>query len=124
MCVSDSIEKPAESNETAAPADKPSPVETMVPEGLLKLSGSDAMGPNPWTREKPVASDFGLTDADFADGKVRLVGLKALKGGLLVGRPIRELKAHLGSSEARVAAAARTGGPRPGAGAGAKWFAF
>jgi hypothetical protein len=68
--VSDTIEKPAESNETAAPADKPSPVETMVPEGLLKLSGSDAMGPNPWTREKPVASDFGLTDADFADGKV------------------------------------------------------
>ena len=70
VCVSDTIEKPAESNETAAPADKPSPVETMVPEGLLKLSGSDAMGPNPWTREKPVASDFGLTDADFADGKV------------------------------------------------------
>ncbi len=42
----------------------------MVPKGLLKLSGSDAIGPNPWTREKPVASDFDLTDADFADGKV------------------------------------------------------
>ena len=33
-----------------------------------------------------------LQVVDFADGKVRLVGLKALKGGALVGRPIRELQ--------------------------------
>ncbi len=46
------------------------PAEKFVSDGLLKLSGSDALGPNPWTREKPVASEFGLTDADFADGKV------------------------------------------------------
>ena len=45
-----------------------------------------------------------LQVVDFADGKVRLVGLKALKGGALVGRPIRELKGHMRNSEARVAA--------------------
>ncbi|MEQ1753302.1 MAG: hypothetical protein ABL973_04135, partial [Micropepsaceae bacterium] len=48
----------------------PFPAENFVSEGLLKLSGSDALGPNPWTREKPVASDFNLTDGDFADGKI------------------------------------------------------
>ena len=46
------------------------PAENFVSDGLLKLSGSDALGPNPWTREKPVASDFGLKDDDFSDGKV------------------------------------------------------
>jgi trk system potassium uptake protein TrkA len=46
---------------------------------------------------------------DFADGKVRLVGLKALKGGALVGRPIRELRSHMRNSEARVAAMYRGG---------------
>ena len=45
-----------------------------------------------------------LQVVDFADGKVRLVGIKALKGGALVGRPIRELKGHMRNSEARVAA--------------------
>ena len=39
-----------------------------------------------------------LQVVDFADGKVRLVGLKALKGGALVGRPIRELKGHMRNS--------------------------
>ena len=46
------------------------PAENFVSDGLLKLSSSDALGPNPWTREKPVASDFALRDEDFADGKV------------------------------------------------------
>jgi trk system potassium uptake protein TrkA len=50
-----------------------------------------------------------LQVVDFADGRVRLVGLKALKGGALVGRPIRELKGHMGNSEARVAAMYRKG---------------
>ena len=50
-----------------------------------------------------------LQVVDFADGKVRLVGLKALKGGALVGRPIRELKQHLRGGEARVAALYRKG---------------
>jgi hypothetical protein len=46
------------------------PAENFVSDGLLKLSSSDALGPNPWTRDKPVASDFGLKDDDFNDGKV------------------------------------------------------
>jgi len=50
-----------------------------------------------------------LQVVDFADGKVRLVGIKALKGGALVGRPIRELKGHMRNSEARVAAMYRKG---------------
>ena len=50
-----------------------------------------------------------LQVVDFAEGKVRLVGLKALKGGALVGRPIRELKGHMRNSEARVAAMYREG---------------
>jgi trk system potassium uptake protein TrkA len=45
-----------------------------------------------------------LQVVDFADGKVRLVGLKALQGGALVNRPIRELKSHMRGAEARVAA--------------------
>jgi trk system potassium uptake protein TrkA len=50
-----------------------------------------------------------LQIVDFAEGKVRLVGLKALKGGALVGRPIRELRSHMRNSEARVAAMYRGG---------------
>jgi trk system potassium uptake protein TrkA len=50
-----------------------------------------------------------LQVVDFADGKVRLVGLKALKGGFLVGRPIRELRQHMPKTEARVAAIYRDG---------------
>ena len=46
---------------------------------------------------------------DFADGKVRLVGVRALKGGLLVGRLLRELRQHLPKSDARVVAIYRNG---------------
>ena len=46
---------------------------------------------------------------DFADGRVRLVGIRALKGGLLVGRPLRELRKHIPKSDARVAAIYRKG---------------
>jgi len=66
------LEKPADESDAApdAGADHLSAVDAMVPAGLLKLSGSDALGQNPWTREKPVASEFGLSDDDFADGKI------------------------------------------------------
>jgi trk system potassium uptake protein TrkA len=46
---------------------------------------------------------------DFADGKVRLVGVKAQQGGLLVGRPLRELPEHLARVQARVVAIYRAG---------------
>jgi len=48
---------------------------------------------------------------EFADGKVRLVGVQALEGGLLVGQEIRTLTDHLPNVEARVAAIYRDGNP-------------
>ena len=46
----------------------------------------------------------------FADGRVVLVGMRATAGGLLVGRPIRELPVHLGGEvDARIAAIFRRG---------------
>ncbi len=41
---------------------------------------------------------------EFADDKVRLVGVRARKGGLLVDQEIRALVEHLPNVEARVAA--------------------
>jgi trk system potassium uptake protein TrkA len=46
---------------------------------------------------------------DFADGKVQLVGVRAQKGGLLVGHTLRELRNHLPKSDARVVAIYRAG---------------
>jgi len=50
---------------------------------------------------------------EFADGKVRLVGVRARKGGLLVGQQIKTLDDHLPNVEARVAAVYRAGYPVP-----------
>ena len=51
---------------------------------------------------------------DFADGKVRLVAVRARAGGLMVGHPLRELAAHLPKMEVRVVAIYRDGrGVRP-----------
>ncbi len=41
---------------------------------------------------------------DFADGRVQLVGAKALSGGALIDCPLSELKQHMPGVEARVAA--------------------
>jgi trk system potassium uptake protein TrkA len=44
----------------------------------------------------------------FADGRVTLVAVRAYAGGLMVGKPIREMREHLGSNEdARIAAVFR-----------------
>jgi trk system potassium uptake protein TrkA len=48
---------------------------------------------------------------DFADGKVRLVSVRARPDGLLVGREIRELHQHMPSVHARVTAIFRDGQP-------------
>ena len=45
-----------------------------------------------------------LQVVDFADGRVQLVGVRAQRGGLLVGRQLRELREHLPNTDARVAA--------------------
>ncbi|MEA3292029.1 MAG: Trk system potassium transporter TrkA [Pseudomonadota bacterium] len=48
---------------------------------------------------------------DFADGRIRLVGLRAYHGGALVGRELRELRDHLPSVKTRVAALYRQDRP-------------
>ena len=46
---------------------------------------------------------------DFAEGRVRLVGVKADRDGLLVGQRIATLKDHIPNTEARIAAIYRQG---------------
>jgi trk system potassium uptake protein TrkA len=46
---------------------------------------------------------------DFADGKVRLVGVRTQRDGLLVGQSLRELARHLPKVEVRVVAIYRDG---------------
>jgi trk system potassium uptake protein TrkA len=46
---------------------------------------------------------------DFADGRVRLVAVRALKGGFLVGQKLRALREHIPKTDARVAAIYRHG---------------
>jgi trk system potassium uptake protein TrkA len=50
-----------------------------------------------------------LQVVDFADGRVRLVGVRAHKGGPLVGHALRDLRGHLPKTDARVAAIYRDG---------------
>jgi len=53
-----------------------------------------------------------LQVVDFADGRVRLVGVRAYYGGPLVGRQLKELPSHLPADvDARVAAIYRRGKP-------------
>ncbi len=46
---------------------------------------------------------------EFADGRVRLVGARADKNGLLVGQQLANLKDHIPNTEARIAAIYRNG---------------
>jgi len=46
---------------------------------------------------------------DFAEGRVRLVGVKALRGGALVGQQLKQLATHIKGRDARVAAIYRNG---------------
>jgi len=59
--------------------------------------------------ERLIRHPGALQVLDFADGKVRLVGVRARKGGLLVGHKLRELREHLPQIDARVVAIYRTG---------------
>src|SRR6201993_268148 len=53
---------------------------------------------------------------DFADGRVRLVGVRIRNGGLLAGRCLRELPQHLPKMEVRVVAIYRDGRSVPAEG--------
>ena len=52
-----------------------------------------------------------LQVVDFADGRVRLVAVKAYYGGPLVGQELREINEHIPGVETRVAAIFRRGKP-------------
>ncbi len=59
--------------------------------------------------EKLIKNPGALQVLDFADGKVRLVSVRAKKDGLLVRRALREIRDHLPKSDARVVAIYRAG---------------
>lgn len=94
-----------------------------VPEGVEPVPAGVATGPLGFAVDMYLSPEQSVTSyierlirypgalqiVDFAEGKVRLVGLKAIRGGALVGRPLRELKSHMRNSEARVAALYRKG---------------
>jgi trk system potassium uptake protein TrkA len=48
---------------------------------------------------------------DFADGRVKLVAVKAVAGGYLVGKELRFLREHMPQIDSRVAAIFRRGRP-------------
>lgn len=50
-----------------------------------------------------------LQIVDFAGGRVRLVGVRAVQGGLLVGQQLRNIRKHLPEVETRVIAIYRAG---------------
>jgi trk system potassium uptake protein TrkA len=83
-----------------------------------KLFGPDALPVDMRISPEQLVTDYisrlieypgALQVVDFADGKVRLVGVKAYYGGPLVSRQLKELPQHLPGVEARVAAIYRRG---------------
>lgn len=48
---------------------------------------------------------------EFGNGRVSLVAVKAVEGGPLVGRPVREIRAHIPNVDARIAAVFRRDQP-------------
>jgi trk system potassium uptake protein TrkA len=61
--------------------------------------------------ERLIQNPGTLQVVDFADGRVRLVGMLARRGGLLVGQQLRTLRDHMPNAEARIAAIYRDGRP-------------
>jgi trk system potassium uptake protein TrkA len=84
-------------------------------EGLFAEGG---LAVDVWISPEQLVTDYieqlirypgALQVLDFADGKVRLVGVRALRGGLLVGQRLRTLREHIPNVQARVAAIYRNG---------------
>jgi trk system potassium uptake protein TrkA len=85
-----------------------------------QLFGPDAMPVDMIISPEQLVTDYirrliqypgALQVVDFAEGRVRLVGLRAFYGGPLVGRQLKELPEHLPGVDARVAAIYRRGRP-------------
>jgi trk system potassium uptake protein TrkA len=83
-----------------------------------KLFSDEALSVDVWISPEQLVTEYierlirypgALQVLDFADGRVRLVGLRARRGGLLVGQRLRALKEHIPNTEARVVAVYRGG---------------
>lgn len=83
-----------------------------------ELFTAGAMAVDEWINPEQLVTDYierlihfpgAFQVVDFADGKARLVGLRALRGGLLVGQQLRTLKDHMPHADARIAAIYREG---------------
>ena len=60
--------------------------------------------------EQLIANPGSLQVLDFAEGKIRLVAVRALAGGPIVGRELQEIREHMPRVDTRVAAIFRRGG--------------
>ena len=83
-----------------------------------KLFGENAVAVDVWISPEQLVTEYvarlirypgALQVLDFADGRVRLVGIRALQGGPLVGQALKTLREHIPSADARVAAIYRAG---------------
>ena len=83
-----------------------------------KLFGETAVAVDVWISPEQLVTEYvarlirypgALQVLDFADGRVRLVGIRALQGGPLVGQALRALREHIPTADARVAAIYRAG---------------
>ena len=83
-----------------------------------RLFGENAIAVDVWVSPEQLVTEYvarlirypgALQVLDFADGRVRLVGIRALQGGPLVGQALSTLREHVPSADARVAAIYRAG---------------
>src|SRR6202050_1885571 len=86
--------------------------------GRPQLFGSDGLAVDVFISPEQLVTEYierlihhpgTLQVLDFADGRVRLVGVRARSGGLLVGQSLKALPAHLPKMEVRVVAIYRDG---------------
>ncbi len=83
-----------------------------------RLFGENGVAVDVWISPEQLVTEYvarlirypgALQVLDFADGRVRLVGIRALQGGPLVGQALRTLREHIPTADARVAAIYRAG---------------
>jgi trk system potassium uptake protein len=83
-----------------------------------RLFGENGVAVDVWISPEQLVTEYvarlirypgALQVLDFADGRVRLVGIRALQGGPLVGQELSALRKHIPTADARVAAIYRAG---------------
>jgi len=61
--------------------------------------------------EQLIANPGSLQVLDFAGGRIRLVAVRAIEGGPIVGRQLQEIREHMPNTDTRVAAIFRENAP-------------